>query len=639
MTNSIENFIKEKFKNNQSAVENFIKWFSNSKVIDEEGEPLKVYHGTTHDIEEFKHGYAWDESYVGNGFYFTNHIEDASQNYANLEGPDLKSKISFTEDELTDLDIDEYAEKFNMTIEDIEALNNEEFKTLIKNKSKEQHIGDNLGTVLPVYLKMENPLILSGENSTRLDFEVEYEGEVLDIKKPLDETIKIFKFEDYCDVDIIFNEYIMNMICEEYNDYEELIQDMCEHESIQDAIEEIYPDDIEKKTELFQSTFIEKAEDYFNLYEPVEINESPQGPLHDFFEYLENYFVKGTYLESDFRVFQKEIFEVKMNLGIEGFSDCSVTLQDIQKEMEKSQDMMCIELEHNGKSSLFSFGNFINDFALNNGYDGIIMKPVEHFKNMKDVNEETLHYIVFHPNQIKSSIGNNGKFSLDHNEICSRLKDTKENHPCLNLSEIQTVINNHKKNFKQTPKISIIQNEEDLPNKLKKHMKEHNIEMSHLKGYFHRNSIFVFVKNIESKEDLEKTLFHETFHIGFRNMMGNKRNVLLNKTFNYFQEHKMLKEIKKEYDLNFNKVKDRLKAAEEKLAELAENKQKIPFLNNFIGLVRNNIRKIYPQLNINETDIDYIIKSSFNHFDKKEDFKSQYKKEEKKKLVPLKLKT
>jgi len=36
--------------------ENFWQWFGNSKVIDGQGNPLKVYHGTTADFSEFKGG-------------------------------------------------------------------------------------------------------------------------------------------------------------------------------------------------------------------------------------------------------------------------------------------------------------------------------------------------------------------------------------------------------------------------------------------------------------------------------------------------------------------------------------------------------------------------------------------------------
>lgn len=64
----------------------FKKWFKGSKVVDSEGNPLEVFHGTSADFDRFdtrfaavsdggaKHGY---------GFYFTSQ-EDEARNYADL---------------------------------------------------------------------------------------------------------------------------------------------------------------------------------------------------------------------------------------------------------------------------------------------------------------------------------------------------------------------------------------------------------------------------------------------------------------------------------------------------------------------------------------------------------------------------
>lgn len=56
----------------------FKKWFGKSKVVDQNGNPLPVYHGTSHDIEEFRYeftGRGFDA--LGSGFYFTTDPDDA----------------------------------------------------------------------------------------------------------------------------------------------------------------------------------------------------------------------------------------------------------------------------------------------------------------------------------------------------------------------------------------------------------------------------------------------------------------------------------------------------------------------------------------------------------------------------------
>lgn len=51
----------------------FRAWFGDSKVADEQGQPLVVYHGTSGDFSEFKRGQARrrDNGWFGDGFYFS----------------------------------------------------------------------------------------------------------------------------------------------------------------------------------------------------------------------------------------------------------------------------------------------------------------------------------------------------------------------------------------------------------------------------------------------------------------------------------------------------------------------------------------------------------------------------------------
>lgn len=57
----------------------FRKWFGDSKVVDANGEPLVVYHGTMDDIEAFDEGkgYKADPGWLGRGFYFTTNPDTA----------------------------------------------------------------------------------------------------------------------------------------------------------------------------------------------------------------------------------------------------------------------------------------------------------------------------------------------------------------------------------------------------------------------------------------------------------------------------------------------------------------------------------------------------------------------------------
>ena len=79
------NLTPEQYKLVRSSA--FKKWFGDwenepenaSKVVDENGEPLVVYHGTNNEFYEFDLTYfgKTDEGFYGKGFYFTPNLETA----------------------------------------------------------------------------------------------------------------------------------------------------------------------------------------------------------------------------------------------------------------------------------------------------------------------------------------------------------------------------------------------------------------------------------------------------------------------------------------------------------------------------------------------------------------------------------
>lgn len=75
----------------QTQTENFRRWFGDSKVVDAEGKPLVVYHGTEADFSVFdpeKIGSANTQTKRGSGFYFAKDPALTSR-YANREGANV----------------------------------------------------------------------------------------------------------------------------------------------------------------------------------------------------------------------------------------------------------------------------------------------------------------------------------------------------------------------------------------------------------------------------------------------------------------------------------------------------------------------------------------------------------------------
>jgi hypothetical protein len=64
----------------EEAVRNFWNWFTDSQVVDDQGRPIVVYHGTTHDFSKFDIGQAGqkDSGWYGTGIYVTPDANTAS---------------------------------------------------------------------------------------------------------------------------------------------------------------------------------------------------------------------------------------------------------------------------------------------------------------------------------------------------------------------------------------------------------------------------------------------------------------------------------------------------------------------------------------------------------------------------------
>lgn len=136
----------------------FKRWFKGSQVIDEDGDPLVVTHGTTHDFSVFDKSKSNPENYLGDGFYFSDSPDDAWHHYAG-EGPDLTNRIDLLAERLQQ---EHEFEGDEMSFDDARELARDE---LYGGEEK----------VLPVYLRFKNPLILDPQGGSRFEIVVEYD--------------------------------------------------------------------------------------------------------------------------------------------------------------------------------------------------------------------------------------------------------------------------------------------------------------------------------------------------------------------------------------------------------------------------------------------------------------------------------
>ncbi len=200
--------------------EAFKKWFGGSKVVDDAGEPLVAYHGTSRDFDAFEQGNV--EGAFGSSIYFSDDAVDVNQNYARAEGPDVQTRVDREIDgieslaDFDELDILSAARRLKQTpelrrlieAEDTEGLIDMYEPDIIEQMARETVLGNQQFRVLPVHLKMENPVYLdpSGKKG-RTVFEVEYvyddvgdiigeKGSAVQLLKTMDEVALEFDAVD-----------------------------------------------------------------------------------------------------------------------------------------------------------------------------------------------------------------------------------------------------------------------------------------------------------------------------------------------------------------------------------------------------------------------------------------------------------
>ena len=137
-----------------------------TQVMDDDGDPKTVYHGTVREFNVFSKKFTNPESDMGEGFYFTTSDDDVSENYANENGPDLTNRIELL------------AER----IEGDEEIDHEEALA----RAREQ-LEVSEPRMIEAFLDVKNPFVLGDgddDGSTFLEYESEYDEETDDWSEP-----------------------------------------------------------------------------------------------------------------------------------------------------------------------------------------------------------------------------------------------------------------------------------------------------------------------------------------------------------------------------------------------------------------------------------------------------------------------
>lgn len=148
---------------------NFAKFFESSKVVDEAGEPLRVYHGTQGDFESFDPSIGNSEGDFGRGIYMSTSTDDVAENYAGM-GPDATDKA------------ERYVDRYGDGFYEDDAI-----------EQARRELGMvNQGFTMPMYASLRNPVVL-GKRGTIFDYNDNYDPELEDyVGEPTGKLVEFF---------------------------------------------------------------------------------------------------------------------------------------------------------------------------------------------------------------------------------------------------------------------------------------------------------------------------------------------------------------------------------------------------------------------------------------------------------------
>jgi hypothetical protein len=645
---SVNIFLENK---QREALENeaFIEWNKDNVLSDDDDYPLVVFHGSTtesFDIVDFEK--ICDESYCGKGFYTSSSIKDVNNNYATAKinnkkeeymAGDLNSRMGIFEDRMQHAgntfveeffendEVGELAEDLELTPEHFEDIKDGEYfeiakescdeeglldwKKFIKNISKSLYV-ENEGWVTALYIKMTKPVYYTTDvDATYVTIQTQEMQKFKIDNEYLFDYFENTAYElmDYLTelnngehIDFFDKEEFISAITQHFGDYTEHNgKEVFDH-----IIELIEDNEYDFEVDIDMEDISKKVEDIFIDNYLINCDE-PEEEERDL-EFIDIVFF-------DNNVDQKEIdlyLELKNNciMHSEQPNDMIDFFAMVEADMRNEDNRVSLySLFKKIKSSDYveSFADYNNVISVI--FDGIVLdaEDANNEWQMKNIAYGSKHYIVFNENNVKSAIGNNGKYSLYDNDMCARRAED------INTDKINKLTDNildnlsaYKEKYGELINVSLEQNSRLFSNNEKAIMDRTN------------NNLYLNLNNINNELDLSRTISHEIIgHKGLDLLLGKNKNKFLEKVSNKYHK-KDYKDIEQLYpELDYGKKNDRLKMTEEKICIYAENKYKHDkYMNKVVNSLKYKAIKFKKLLglkdNIEDTLFSVIHESNLN---------------------------
>lgn len=612
---------------------NFQEWYANNKLLTEDGEIVIAFHASRRkmfsQIEEEKLN---TETHLLGGFYLTEDISDAEDNYAAESGGDYNNFLAgdverlsggyLDEDEIKEIllelessnldeevieeiisviseadDLRSYKksalERFGVNIERLAQLSDQHSFSNGENELNDedllsddfeldyesfckalilQYKYENDGWIMPLIVKMDKPCFTGfGSDDTKIIISSMTEDERIE-----DQESQANEYESYEPVMDIKRTiaFECDLKPSQVDEKFEEIVPQCSYCRVEEIYEkyievlELLGVETEKATEVCRNAFKEEAGDYISFDEDGDPSDSEE-------IYIPDYEIINGESESEAHELGDQIREA-LNTYL---NDTSFLDSVFDQEINYDELLVAV------KNALYETEEH-KEFtqAMSTVFDGVVMNAYkankENWNNSFALDYNARHYVIFNENCVKSAIGNNGMYSLyNNNFVEKRLKSLKDDKA---IALEKDVIEKH---------VDYIKMSWDT---------DANIELKPKSFFSKETSVSVLDKEsktiylnkdaITNIEVLEKTLAHELVgHFGLNEIFNKEIEKTLLKVANIYK--KDLMDINKDYpEYDIKTKKGKLMLAEEFLANKAEQ---LHPNDSFIKKAKNLMKKAF----------------------------------------------
>ena len=236
------------------------------------------------------------------------------------------------------------------------------------------------------------------------------------------------------------------------------------------------------------------------------------------------------------------------------------------------------------------------------GFDGIY------------VNEEGVKNLaVFDPSQIKSATGNSGQFDPANPDIrYSRSVKPVTNPAAVKMRHamVQRTVDALAKGWAKAPNVTVVDSMQDerVPEAVRQADAAQRSQgaMGEPEGFWYRGQVYLVASALPTSADAARVLYHEVLgHHGLRGHFGKDLDRVLDQVIKLRRKDVQAKA--QEYGLDMSNPEHAGYAAEEVLAELAQSRPDLGFVQRAIAAIRNFLRTHVPGFKVLElTDADIV---------------------------------